>query len=114
MTFCGYFGRTFPQTCGKPRKFIILTFKTLKLTKKMAIYEAFTSTAIERIETGKNEVQITYTSDLNKQYGFNCADVDQFRDDLSSVLVDLELNRNPASVGRFVHESINKGALVAQ
>ena len=80
----------------------------------MAIYEAFTSTAIEKIETGSNDVKITYTSDLNKQYGFNCADVDQFRDDLSSVLVNLELNRNPASVGRFVHESINKGALVAQ
>ena len=80
----------------------------------MAIYEAFTSTAIERIETNKNDVQITYTSDLNKQYGFNCADVDQFSDDLSSILIDIQLSRNPASVGRFVHESVTKGALVAQ
>ena len=79
----------------------------------MAIYEAFTSTAIERIETGTNDVKITYTSDLNKVYAFTCSDVDQFSDDLSAILIDRTLQRNPVSVGKFVHQKINDKTLVA-
>ena len=80
----------------------------------MAIFQAFTSTAIERIETGTNDVKITYTSDRNKEYVFTCADIPQFSDDLSAILIDLETNRNPVSVGKFVAKEIKEGRLVAQ
>ena len=79
----------------------------------MAIFQAFTSTAIEKIETGTNEVKITYTSDLNKEYAFTCNDVDQFSDDLSAILIDHTLQKNPTSVGRFVHQKVNDRTLVA-
>ena len=79
----------------------------------MAIFQAFTSSAIEKIETGENEVKITYTSDLNKEYAFTCNDVDQFSDDLSAILIDHTLQKNPTSVGRFVHQKVNDRTLVA-
>ena len=54
-----------------------------------------------------------YTSDLNKVYAFTCSDVDQFSDDLSAILIDRTLQRNPVSVGKFVHQKINDKTLVA-
>ena len=79
----------------------------------MAIFQAFTSTAIERIETGTNDVKITYTSDRNKEYAFSCADIPQFSDDLTAILIDHELQKNPTSVGRFVNQKIKEKTLVA-
>ena len=79
----------------------------------MPVYEAFTSTAIEKINCGLNDVKITYTSDLNKEYVFSCADITQFNDDLSAILIDHTLQKNPQSVGRFVHQKINDKTLVA-
>jgi len=79
----------------------------------MPVYEAFTSTAIEKINCGPEDIKITYTSDLNKEYVFSCADISQFSDDLSAILIDHTLQKNPASVGRFVHQKINDKTLVA-
>ena len=79
----------------------------------MPVYEAFTSTAIEKINCGAEDVKITYTSDLNKEYVFSCADITQFSDDLSAILIDHTLQKNPTSVGRFVHQKINDKTLVA-
>ena len=79
----------------------------------MPVYVAFTLTAIEKINCGIDDVKITYTSDLNKEYVFSCADIPQFSDDLSAILIDHTLQKNPTSVGRFVHQKINEKVLVA-
>ena len=79
----------------------------------MPVYEAFRSTAIEKINCGVNDVKITYTSDRNKEYAFSCADIPQFSDDLTAILIDHELQKNPTSVGRFVNQKIKEKTLVA-
>ena len=79
----------------------------------MPVYEAFRSTAIEKINCGTDDVKITYTSDRNKEYVFTCVDIPQFSDDLSAILIDHTLQKNPTSVGRFVHQKINDKTLVA-
>ena len=80
----------------------------------MPVYESFTSTAIEKIETTPTDVKITYTSDRNKEYVFSCADLTQFGDDLSAILIDHTLQKRPSSVGRFVYQKIQDKTLVAQ
>jgi len=80
----------------------------------MAVYDYFDSSAIESIETTDNDVKIKYTSNTSKAYGFNCTSISEFTDRLSSLLIDLETNRNPVSVGKFVASEIREGRLVAQ
>ena len=56
----------------------------------MTIYSNFFSNAVESVETRQNEVLITYSSNLEKNYAYNCADVPQFTNKLGSVLISNE------------------------
>jgi hypothetical protein len=71
----------------------------------MTLYSNFFSSAIESVETKDNSVYITYSSDLQKNYEYNCEDVPTFTNNLCSVLISNELQQDGGSVGRFVSQS---------
>ena len=41
----------------------------------MTIYSNFNSEAVNSVETRQNEVLITYSSNIGKEYAYNCEDV---------------------------------------
>ena len=71
----------------------------------MTLYSNFTSNAIESVETKENAVFITYSSNLEKNYEYNCGDVPSFTNNLCSVLISNELQQDGGSVGAFVSQS---------
>ena len=71
----------------------------------MTLYSNFFSSAVESVETKENAVFITYSSNLEKNYEYNCEDVPSFTNNLCSVLISNELQQDGGSVGRFVSQS---------
>ena len=71
----------------------------------MTLYSNFFSSAIESVETKENSVFITYSSNLEKNYEYNCTDIPEFTNNLCSVLISNELQQDGGSVGRFVSQS---------
>ena len=71
----------------------------------MTLYSNFSSNAIESVETKENSVFITYSSNLEKNYEYNCEDVPQFTNNLCSVLISNELQQDGGSVGQYIHQA---------
>ena len=80
----------------------------------MTLYSNFFSSAIESVETKENTVFITYSSNLEKNYEYNCEDVPTFTNNLCSVLISNELQQDGGSVGSFVSQSRKDGVLTDQ
>ena len=80
----------------------------------MTLYSNFSSNAVESVETKENSVFITYSSNLEKNYEYNCGDVPSFTNNLCSVLISNELQLDDGSVGRFIQQSRKDGVLVQQ
>ena len=80
----------------------------------MTIYSNFFSNAVNSVETKENEVLITYSSNIGKEYAYNCEDVPSFSNNLCSVLTSNELQLDDGSVGRFIHQSRKDNVLVDQ
>jgi hypothetical protein len=80
----------------------------------MTLYSNFFSSAIESVETKEKEVLITYSSNLEKNYVYNCENVPQFTNNLCSVLISNELQQDGGSVGAFVSQSRKDGVLTDQ
>ena len=78
----------------------------------MTLYSNFFSNAVESVETKENQVLITYSSNINKEYAYNCEDVPQFTNNLCSVLISNELQQDGGSVGAFVSQSRKDNVLV--
>jgi hypothetical protein len=78
----------------------------------MTLYSNFFSNAIESVETKENQVLITYSSNIGKEYAYNCEDVPQFTNNLCSVLISNELQQDGGSVGSFVSQSRKDNVLV--
>jgi len=76
------------------------------------IYNNFNSSAVKSVEILDNLVKVVYNSDINKEYTFSCQNVDEFQDQLSAELIDVELNNGKGSVGRFLFQQIRNGRLV--
>jgi hypothetical protein len=70
------------------------------------------SSAVNSVEVVDNTVKVVYNSNLDKEYTFNCQNIDQFIEDLSSELIDVEMNNGKGSVGKFLHRQIRDGVLV--
>jgi hypothetical protein len=70
------------------------------------------SSAISSVEVIENQVKVVYNSNIDKEYTFNCENIDQFVEELSSTLVDVELNNGKGSVGRFINQQIKDKVLV--
>ena len=76
------------------------------------IYNIFNSSAVKSVEILDNLVKVVYNSNINKEYTFSCQNVDEFQDQLSAELIDVELNNGKGSVGRFLFQQIRDGRLV--
>ena len=70
------------------------------------------SSAVNSIEVVENTVKVVYNSNIDKEYTFNCENVEEFVDNLSQQLIDIELDNQNGSVGRFLHQQIKSGVLV--
>ena len=70
------------------------------------------SSAVNSIEVVENTVKVVYNSNIDKEYTFNCENVEEFVDNLSQQLIDIELDNQKGSVGRFLHQQIKSGVLV--
>ena len=99
--------RVFP----KPVENALLTFNSFK---KMTLYSNFFSSAINSVETKEKEVLITYSSNIAKEYVYNCEDVPAFTNNLCSVLISNELQQDGGSVGSFIHRSRKDQVLTEQ
>lgn len=80
-------------------------------------FDKLNSSAIESVEVDENVVKVVYTSNIDKEYSFNCENVDEFLDNFTEILVECELNKdNPQfekkSVGKFINQQIKQGVLV--
>ena len=78
----------------------------------MTLYSNFFSNAVESVETKENQVLITYSSNIGKEYAYNCEDVPAFTNNLCSVLISNELQQDDGSVGSFIHRSRKDNVLV--
>ena len=70
------------------------------------------SSAINSIEVVDNTVKVVYNSNVDKEYTFNCININQFVEYLSSELISIELTDNKGSVGRFINQQIKSAVLV--
>ena len=78
----------------------------------MKTYDNLQSSAIKSITIEDNVVKVVYNSNIDKEYTFDCKDTDQFEQQLSEELIDVELNNGKGSVGRFLHQQIKNSVLV--
>jgi hypothetical protein len=75
------------------------------------MYNNLISTAIKSINITDNSVIITYNSNIDKEYTFNCDNIQVFEDSLCKELISVEL-KTGGSVGRFLHNQIKEGLIV--
>ena len=78
----------------------------------MKTYQDLQSSAINSITIEDNVVKVVYNSNIDKEYTFNCQNVEEFQQQLSEQLIDIELNNGKGSVGRFLHQQIMNSVLV--
>ena len=69
-------------------------------------YEFHDSTAIFTIKMGKESVFVTYNSNIDKEYEFNCENITEFEENVSKTL------KEEKSIGKLVHSYIKEGKLV--
>ena len=70
-------------------------------------YENLDSSALQVIKVDASRVLITYNSNIDKEYEFNCENTEEFEEKLSKTL------KNKESIGKLVHSYIKEGKLVA-
>jgi ribosomal protein S17E len=70
-------------------------------------YEFQDSSAIFTIKMGKESVFVTYNSNIDKEYEFNCENITEFEENVSKTL------KEEKSIGKLVHSYIKEGKLVA-
>jgi len=76
------------------------------------IYENLDSSAIQSVIIEENVVKVVYNSNINKEYTFNCQNIVEFEQQLTSELIDVELKNGKGSVGRFINQQIKNQVLV--
>ena len=69
-------------------------------------YENLDSSAVNRLKIGKNSVFVTYQSNIDKEYEFNCENTEEFNDKVNFSLETKE------SLGKLLNNSIKEGKLV--
>ena len=72
------------------------------------------SSAVYSLEVDENVVKVVYNSNKDKEYSFNCNNIDEFLSEFTNIVVGKEGDEETASVGKFLHQQIKSGALVAQ
>ena len=69
-------------------------------------YENLDSSAVNRLKIGENSVFVTYQSNIDKEYEFNCENTEEFNDKVNFSLETKE------SIGKLLNNSIKEGKLV--
>ena len=69
-------------------------------------YEFHDSSAIFSIKMGESSVFVTYNSNIDKEYEFNCENTVEFEEKVSNTL------KNSESIGKLVNSTIKEGKLV--
>ena len=69
-------------------------------------YEFQDSSAIFAIKIDESRVLITYNSNIDKEYEFNCENITEFEENVSKTL------KEEKSIGKLVNTSIKEGKLV--
>ena len=74
-------------------------------------YDNLISTAIKSVEIVENTVKIVYNSNIDKEYTFNCDNIEQFEEELCKELISIEL-KTGGSIGKFLHTQIKNSVLI--
>tara|TARA_B000000557_G_C20668459_1_gene397793 strand:- start:364 stop:600 length:237 start_codon:yes stop_codon:yes gene_type:complete len=69
-------------------------------------YENLDSSAVNRLKIDKNSVFVTYQSNIDKEYEFNCENTEEFNNLVNNTLETKE------SIGKLLNKSIKEGKLV--
>ena len=75
------------------------------MVKITGIFDDLNSSAVKTVKFTENTVIITYNSNTNKEYEFNCENVVEFTQTFLNCITNKE------SVGKLLHQSIKSGAL---
>jgi hypothetical protein len=75
-------------------------------------FDKLNSSAINSVTIEENVVKVVYNSNIDKEYSFNCENVEEFEQQLSEQLIGIELEESEVSVGRFINQQIKDGVLV--
>lgn len=75
-------------------------------------YDNLISTAVHSVTIGENDVKVVYNSNKDKEYTYNCKNIDEFNDEFIKVLIGIELRNENASIGKFLHNQIKEGLIV--
>ena len=78
----------------------------------MKTYQNLNRSAINSIIIEDNVVKVVYNCNKDKEYTFDCQNVEEFQQQLSEQLIDIELNNGKGSVGKFLHQQIKNSVLV--
>ena len=69
-------------------------------------YENIDSSAVNCLKIDKNSVYVVYTSNIDKEYEFNCENTEEFNEKVSKTL------ENKESIGKLLNSTIKEGKLV--
>ena len=75
-------------------------------------FDKLNSSAINSVTIENNVVKVVYNSNIDKEYSFDCENVEEFEQNLSEQLIGVELQQSEVSVGRFISQQIKSGVLV--
>jgi len=75
------------------------------------MYDNLISSAIKSVEIIENQVKIVYQSNKDKEYTFDCQNIQDFDNLVSKELISVEL-KTGGSIGKFLHNQIKEGLLV--
>ena len=75
-------------------------------------YDNLVSSAVDSITIEDNVVKVVYNSNKDKEYTFQCENVEEFQEELTKQLIDIELNNGKGSVGKFLYQQIKDSVLV--
>ena len=75
-------------------------------------FDKLNSSAINSVTIEENVVKVVYNSNIDKEYSFNCENVEEFEQQLSEQLIGVELEQSEVSVGRFINQQIKDQVLV--
>ena len=76
------------------------------------MYDNLISTAINSINIVDNTVIITYNSNKDKEYTFDCQNIQEFQQNLDKELLGVDMKNEDASIGKFLHRQIKESFLV--
>ena len=76
------------------------------------LYDNLISTAVKSIEIVENQVKIVYNSNKDKEYTFDCQNIEEFQNNLQKELLGIDMKNEDASIGKFLHRQIKESFLV--